>query len=412
MSVGLSDAPARDARTLILRLPAAIEWSSELAAEIEKQSVYVSQHIRRMMVGADGVSVTVEHDGSEDEPTLRRKADRFLTSMVEGLRVIDRQVVAEVTRQDSGALETDVYEKLKSRGWVVELGLGQVALAGPALALAKAIEERAAGIGRGQFGGIDRHYPTLIPTNMLARCGYITSFPQHLTVVSHLREDFEAIETFRQANVGRDSLAIPDSGALEVPRACLCPALCYHCYPTLAGRRLSDAGHVETALGRVCRYESSNITGLDRLWEFTQRSIIWVGGDDFCVDLRQRSIDVGARLAEEWDVGCTIETASDPFFAAVTTAKSFWQRSQALKFELRATVEPHRGDEHRTIAAASFNLHGTFFGEAFDIADAGGAPACSGCACWGLERWVLVLFTQHGFDAQRWPAQLRQIIFN
>ena len=239
MSVGLSDAPARSARTLILRLPAAIEWSSELAAEIEKQSVYVSQHIRRMTVGADGVSVTVEHDGSEDEPTLRRKADQFLTSMVEGLRVIDRQVVAEVTRQDSGPLETDVYEKLKSRGWVIELGLGQVALAGPALALAKAIEERAAGIGRGQFGGIDRHYPTLIPTKMLARCGYITSFPQHLTVVSHLREDFEAIETFRQANVGRNSLAIPDSGALEVPRACLCPALCYHCYPTLAGRRLS-----------------------------------------------------------------------------------------------------------------------------------------------------------------------------
>src|SRR6202030_2607100 len=132
MSVGLSDAPARNARTLILRLPAAIEWSSELAAEIEKQSVYVSQHIRRMMVGTDGVSVTVEHDGSEDEPTLRRKADRFLTSMLEGLSVIDRQVVAEVTRQDSRPLETDVYEKLKSRGWVVELGLGQVALAGPA----------------------------------------------------------------------------------------------------------------------------------------------------------------------------------------------------------------------------------------------------------------------------------------
>jgi len=25
---------------------------------------------------------------------------------------------------------------------------------------------------------------------------------------------------------------------------------------------------------------------------------------------------------------------------------------------------------------------------------------------------VLVLFTQHGFDAQRWPAKLRQIVFN
>lgn len=412
MSVAVSDAPAQSTSTLILRLPAAGDWSPDFAAEIEKQSVYVSQHIRRMVVGTDRVSVTVEHDGSEDEPTLRQKADRFLTAMVDGFRPFDRNVIAEVARRDSGPLETDVYEKLKAKGWVVELGLGQVALAGPALALAKAIEESAAGFGREQFGGIDRHYPTLIPTDMLARCGYITSFPQHLTVVSHLREDFDAIEGFRQANLGRHSLAIPDSSAMEAPRACLCPALCYHCYPTLAGRRLPDSGHVETAIGRICRYESSNITGLDRLWEFTQRSIIWVGGDDFCVDLRQRAIELGTRLAQEWDVECTIETANDPFFAAVTTAKSFWQRSQDLKFELRATVEPRRGSEHRTVAAASFNLHGSFFGEAFDITDAGGAPACSGCVSWGLERWVLVLFTQHGFDARRWPEKLRRVVFS
>ena len=100
--------------------------------------------------------------------------------------------------------------KAEGQGWVVELGLGQVALAGPALAVPpKAIEESAAGFGREHSGGIDRHYPTLIPTDILARCGYITSFPQHLTVVSHLREDFDAIEGFRQANIGRHSLAIP-----------------------------------------------------------------------------------------------------------------------------------------------------------------------------------------------------------
>ena len=248
-------------------------------------------------------------------------------------------------------------------------------------------------------GGIRRSRPTCWPA------AAITSF-QHLTVVSHLREG--STVGVRSAH----SLAIPDSSAMEAPRACLCPALCYHCYLTLAGPRLPDSGHVETAIGRICRYDSSNITGLDRLWESTQRSIIWVGGDDFCVDLRQRAIELGTRLAQEWDVECTIETANDPFFAAVTTAKSFWQRSQDLKFELRATVEPRRGSEHRTVAAASFNLHGSFFGEAFDITDAGGAPACSGCVSWGLERWVLVLFTQHGFDARRWPEKLRRVVFS
>ncbi len=164
---------------------------------------------------------------------------------------------------------------------------------------------------------------------------------------------------------------------------------------------------METSIGRICRYESSNITGLDRLWEFTQRSIIWVGDDQFCTDLRQRAIDAAASQLEEWDIEATIETASDPFFASVTTAKSLWQRSQDLKFELRPAVEPSDSAPRRTIAAASFNLHGPYFGNAFDIQSADGEPASSGCVSWGLERWVLVVFTQHGFDPRNWPAALR-----
>jgi seryl-tRNA synthetase len=403
------DAVAQPGR---LHLAANMIPSPELAAEIEKQSVYVSPGIRRITVGAEANSIVIEHDDSEDMDALQRKASRFLSAMIDGFRALDRRIVASVQRRDTGPLESNAYAKLKERGWVVELGLGQVALAGPALALANAIERQAAGIGREQFNGTDRHYPTLIPTEALARCGYITSFPQHLTMVTHLREDFDDIEAFRKANLNEKSLQIPKSSALEVHRACMCPALCYHCYPTLAGRRLPASGHVETAIGRICRYESSNITGLDRLWEFTQRSIIWIGTDDFCCALREQAIEVGTELAREWDVSCTIETASDPFFAAVTTAKSFWQRSQDLKFELRATVEPATDGQTRTIAAASFNLHGTFFGQAFDILDANAEPACSGCVSWGLERWVLTLFTQHGFDPGRWPASLRDVVFH
>jgi hypothetical protein len=28
---------------------------------------------------------------------------------------------------------------------------------------------------------------------------------------------------------------------------------------------------------------------------------------------------------------------------------------------------------------------------------------------WGLERWVLALFTQHGFTPSDWPESLREI---
>lgn len=392
-------------RLLTLALPAAI--TGELAAEIEKQSVYVSPAIHRMRVSREGGEVLVELTGHADS-TSTAKAERFLASMLASLdREIELKVLVHNRRTNPVPLERNVYQKLIERGWVVELGHGQVALSGPALQLARRISAICAELGRDAFAGIEREYPTLIPSEALARCGYISSFPQNLSMVTRLREDFDGIETFRRANSENRSLHIPQAEAVVHPEACLCPALCYHCYPTLAGKKLKPTGHVETSIGRICRYESSNTTGLDRLWEFTQRSIIWVGDDQFCTDLRQRAIDAAASQLEEWDIEATIETASDPFFASVTTAKSLWQRSQDLKFELRPMVEPSDSAPRRTIAAASFNLHGPYFGNTFDIKSADGQPASSGCVSWGLERWVLVVFTQHGFDPRNWPAALR-----
>lgn len=379
--------------------------------EVEKQSVYVSRHIRRIRLSENGESFCVEYDGCDDLADLRDKATRFLYAMLQSLRPIEVETIFRHQRADKGSLETDVYQKLLKRGWVVELGFGQVALSGPALALATVIERACAKVGREEFHGVERHYPTMIPTEVLARCGYINSFPQHLTTVHHLLEDFDAIEAFRKINGERHSSEIVRTDAFELAHTCLCPALCYHCYPTLTGQRLGPQGHVETSIGRIARYESSNIRGLDRLWEFSQRSIIWVGTQEFCESLRQKAIALAMHQAQEWDIDCTIETASDPFFAAVTTAKSFWQRSQNLKYEMRPSIEPGSSGEPRTIAAASFNLHDSFFGRAFDITGDDGEPASSGCVSWGLERWVLVLFTQHGFQAERWPLALRSEVF-
>ena len=40
-----------------------------------------------------------------------------------------------------------------------------------------------------------------------------------------------------------------------------------------------------------------------------------------------------------------------------------------------------------------------------------GEPAFTGCVAWGLERWVLACFTQHGFEPSRWPAEVRAKVF-
>ncbi|WP_374562566.1 hypothetical protein [Ideonella sp.] len=382
---------------------------ADLVAEVEKQSVYIDTGLLALKVGADRREVVFSvRAGREDE--VGERVRRFLDAIRRGFRPVPMKVVARHERANPRPYETDVFAKLVEKGWVLDLGQGQVALAGPALALSNALDRSLADIAVERFGAMQRAYPALIPAEVLARCGYTSSFPQHLSIVSHLDENYDAIERFRSANADQRELRIPDARAFGHPKVCLCPALCYHCYPTLENRKLDLRGHVETANGRIARYESSSMVGLDRLWEFCQRSIIWLGEDGFCNERREWAMELAMELARAWDIDCTIETASDPFFTSVSTAKSFWQRGQDLKFELRAAVEGRDGDGPRTVAAGSFNLHGTYFGTAFNISDASGGPAFSGCASWGLERLVLVVFTQHGLEPAQWPPALRQAL--
>lgn len=393
--------------TLTIALPEALH--EDLVAEVEKQSVYVDTALQSLRVSADRRQVVVR-TAAGHASAVGARVQRFLAAIQRGFRAVPMKVVAAHRRSHARPYESRVFAKLVDKGWVLDLGHGQVGLAGTALRLADALDRSIARLGVEQFHAEERAYPALIPAQVLARCGYTSSFPQHLSIVSHLVENYDGIEQFRSANAEQPDLVVPDRQAFGHPKVCLCPALCYHCYPTLENRQLSARGHVETAHGRIARYESSSMVGLDRLWEFTQRSIIWLGGDHFCSEYRERAMAAAMELAAAWDIDCSIETASDPFFSSVSTAKSFWQRGQDLKFELRAQVEPEADGQPRSIAAGSFNLHGTYFGSAFNISDATGGPAFSGCASWGIERLVLVIFTQHGLDVRQWPQALRDAL--
>jgi len=79
------------------------------------------------------------------------------------------------------------------------------------------------------------------------------------------------------------------------------------------------------------------------------------------------------------------------------------QRAGALKYELQLTIDA----SGRSIAAASFNHHHDYFGQRFAIRLANGDTAHSGCVAFGLERWVLALFAQHGVDEGQWPEGAR-----
>ena len=116
---------------------------------------------------------------------------------------------------------------------------------------------------------------------------------------------------------------------------------------------------------------------------------MFLGTDAFVTDGRREAIDIVGDIAREWDLDLHIETATDPFFATVYAAKTFFQQSLDVKYEIRLGVEPDASGKARSIAGGSINMHGPFFGNRFDIKLDEGVPqfpdvlaSVSSGGCW------------------------------
>jgi len=227
----------------------------------------------------------------------------------------------------------------------------------------------------------------------LERAGYFASFPQWLTAASHLSGDEEVLA--RIASSG--SPGATASRSLEPASAALPPAVCYHTYAALAGTRLV-APLVMTAEEVCWRHERERLSALERGWAFSMREIVCLGSAFNTEEFRLRGMERAARLARLAGLDAHVAFATDPFFAPTSRGKALLQRVKSLKHEL--LVEYPDG---RLLAIASFNNHERFFGEAFDIATADGAPAFSACVAFGVERWVLAILMAHGTDPRHWP---------
>jgi hypothetical protein len=196
------------------------------------------------------------------------------------------------------------------------------------------------------------------------------------------RDTLERAEFFESFPGGAAALAEP---ALEY---LLNPAVCYHAYALFAGRRLGET--VLLTARQSCFRESDRESGSPaRLWEFTMREVVFIGAAAWVAERR----GAWAARTEAWaaslGLGGSLVPAVDPFFGAAGRGKRLLQQLEGLKLELLLDCAG------TPLAAASFNLHGPFFGERFDIGF-DGAAAHSGCAAFGLERWALAFLAQRG----------------
>jgi seryl-tRNA synthetase len=390
-----------------LAVPTSID--GDLAEEIAKQSAWVSPHVHDVRVSSDGGTVLFRVDDQADAGVERNRVERFVADMVRRHRPVPRKLV--MRRGGAGRrIVADAYDELRKRGWVVEHGPGRVSLRGPALAVVRALDDDCARIAR-SLGASEESHPALLPARVLARCGYFASFPHTVSLVTHLTEGYDAIERFRAANLGAGDLVQPPSESLAPFASCMLPALCYAVYAARENSLIDEPLALVTTAGRCYRYESRNLVGIERLWEFGMREIVFLGEVDGVARTRMRLLEAAVDQLERWSLDGTIESANDPFFPAARAERAWWQRSGDRKLELRMPIGLDVGGAPRAIACASFNLHERFFGAAFRIASMYGEAVASGCVGWGMERWMLACFAQHGFDPDGWPRWLADRVF-
>lgn len=267
---------------------------------------------------------------------------------------------------------------LKARGELWEPAPGLLGIRGDTLLRFRFLESRLASLCAGETSD-EWRVPAALSLEALERAGYFASFPHWLTMASHLTDDEQALE-----RIARSDAPARDAATSGVPAAAgLPPAVCYHVFAALAGTVVGGTRLV-SAQGCCWRHEGERHAALERGWAFTMREVVCIGSEAACVRFRDRGLAAASALAAELGLEGDVVAAEDPFFAPTSRGRALLQRLKGLKEELRLSI----GDGD-TVAAASFNLHERFFGEAFDIRLADGSPAFSACIAFGLERWLL-----------------------
>ena len=121
----------------------------------------------------------------------------------------------------------DPHEALAAAGEIVPFGPGRYALGPRITHLMRAFEAFVHRTGR--IHGAPRiQFPSLIGGDTLDRCGYLRSFPHSVSLVSHLREDLDAIQRFAETTRWGGAQLGYEAATLAPASCLLSPSVCFH----------------------------------------------------------------------------------------------------------------------------------------------------------------------------------------
>ncbi|MFN2146714.1 MAG: hypothetical protein ACK2T7_15295 [Anaerolineales bacterium] len=377
---------------------------AHLIGQIRAKLAYVDEQIGEAEISADGEKITLTLRSAIDEAhkaKIEEKVQHVVNEMARGA-IQPKVEILEDHSDRSTYYDKDPMDELLARGEVYQEETG-VFVFGPLVTRLMDFFESRFLMLADEFGAKPYRFPTLISAKMLDRVDYFSAFPHSLTFATHLREDLDVINHFaHETHYEGDGLTAP-ADSFSKFKMLNSPAVCYHLYFSLADHPLPDGKLIATAVGHCFRYESTNLTSMERLWNFTMREVIFVGPKDFVLGNREKSRQFMEKIFDQIGLVYHVETANDPFFVGEFRKQAAFQTAFQLKYEIRAAL-PFKNS---TLAVGSYNYHQNFFGRHLEITLPDGEPIHTGCTAFGLERIVYAFLAQFGFDQENWPQVVR-----
>lgn len=387
------------------KLASEITIPAHLRSQVQAKLAYVDENISGAAISADGGAILLQLRSASTKQALKEletKVHTVVAEMAKGA-VPPKVEVLEDHLQRSVPSAADPMPDLLARGEVSREHTGIYSL-GPQLTRLIEVFETYFLQLAAEFDAKPHRFPTLISAEKLGRVSYFRAFPHSLTFATHLREDLQVISEFAEgAKYEAEGLNAPPASFSKI-QALLSPAVCYHLYFALADKPLPGGQLAATAVGHCFRYESSNLSTLERMWDFTMREIIFVGPADFVLQNRDGARQQVALFLERVGLAYKVESANDPFFVGEFRKQAAFQNAFQLKYEIRARL-PFKEE---TLAVGSYNYHQDFFGRHLNITLPDGKPAHTGCVAFGLERLVYAFVSQFGLEPAAWPAAIRE----
>ena len=376
-----------------------------LHGQVKSKLAYVDELIASASISENGEAVALSlHRAANNEEmaALESKVQRVIEEMAKGA-VAPKVEIKEDEMARVIPYSKDPMPELLAKGEVSEEHTG-IFTFGPLLAhLIEVFESQYLDLAA-IFDAQPYRFPTLISAEKLGRVQYFRAFPHSLTFATHLREDLDLIDDFSKNTSYEESGLNTPINSFSKIQALLSPAVCYHLYFALADKALPGGSLIATAVGNCFRYESNNMTSLERMWNFTMREIIFVGPAEFVLENREKARLHMREVFADLGMAYRVESANDPFFVGEYRKQAAFQNAFQLKYEIQAAL-PFKDE---TLAVGSYNYHQDFFGRNLNIELPDGNPAHTGCVAFGLERMAYAFLAQFGFDKLKWPASVRE----